>query len=67
MLAALRSFECELGQGGVLLAVHWRRQTRTYPLQGDEVHELLLEHTRLRNTKTIYDPDYRLDLFGDQA
>jgi hypothetical protein len=41
MLATLRSFERELAQGGVLLAVHWRRKIRTYPLQGDEVHELL--------------------------
>jgi predicted TPR repeat methyltransferase len=67
MLATLRAFERELAQGGVLLAVHWRRETRTYPLQGDEVHELLLEHTRLRNIKTIYEPDYRLDLFEDSS
>ena len=67
MLATLRSFERELAQGGVLLAVHWRRETRTYPLQGDEVHELLLEHTRLHNSKTIVEPDYRLDLFEDPA
>ena len=65
MLATLRSFERELARGGVLLAVHWRRETRTYPLQGDEVHELLLEHTRLRNIKTIVEPDYRLDLSED--
>jgi predicted TPR repeat methyltransferase len=67
MLATLRSFERELAQGGVLLAVHWRRETRTDPLQGDEVHELLLEYTRLRNIKTIYESDYRLDLFEDPA
>lgn len=65
MLATLRAFERELARGGVLLAVHWRRETRTYPLQGDEVHELLLGHTRLRNVETIYEPDYRLDLFED--
>ena len=67
MLAALRTFERELARGGVLLAVHWRRETRTYPLQGDEVHELLLGHTRLHNSKTIVEPDYRLDLFEDPA
>jgi predicted TPR repeat methyltransferase len=67
MLATLRSFERELARGGVLLAVHWRRETKTYPLQGDEVHELLLEHTRLHNIKGIYEPDYRLDLFEDPA
>jgi len=67
MLAALRAFERELARGGVLLAVHWRRETRTYPLQGDEVHELLMEHTRLQNNKTIYEPDYRLDLFENPA
>ena len=67
MVATLRAFERELARGGVLLAVHWRRETRTYPLQGDEVHELLLRHTRLHNTKTIVEPDYRLDLFEDPA
>jgi predicted TPR repeat methyltransferase len=67
MLAVLGSFERELAPDGALLAVHWRRETRTYPLQGDEVHELLTENTRLQNTKTIAEQDYRLDLFEDQA
>jgi predicted TPR repeat methyltransferase len=65
MLAVLQSFERELARGGSLLAVHWRRETKTYPLQGDEVHELLAQNTRLRNTETIAEPDYRLDLFED--
>jgi predicted TPR repeat methyltransferase len=67
MLATLRAFEREMIPGGALLAVHWRRETRTYPLQGDEVHELLMRHTRLQNTRTIVEPDYRLDLFEDPA
>jgi predicted TPR repeat methyltransferase len=67
MLTVLRGFEHELAPGGVLLAVHWRRKTETYPLQGDEVHELLVEHTRLLNKETIVEPDYRLDLFEDGA
>jgi predicted TPR repeat methyltransferase len=65
MAAALRAFERELAQGGTLLAVHWRRETKTYPLQGDEVHELLVGHMRLQNSKTIVETDYRLDLFED--
>jgi hypothetical protein len=65
LIAALEAFERELARGGALLAVHWRRETRTYPLQGDEVHELLMEHTRLQNSETIVEPDYRLDLFED--
>ena len=66
MLAALRRFEEVLAPGGALLAVHWRKETRTYPLQGDEVHELLLRHTRLTNIATIIEPEYRLDLFEDK-
>ena len=66
VLAALWRFESVLAPGGALLAVHWRRQTRTYPLQGDEVHELLLAHTRLTNTTAIIEPEYRLDLFEDE-
>ena len=65
MLAALRRFEEVLAPGGVLLAVHWRKETKTYPLQGDEVHDLLLRNTRLANTTTILEPEYRLDLFED--
>jgi predicted TPR repeat methyltransferase len=65
MLAVLHGFERELARGGLLLAVHWRRETKTYPLQGDEVHELLAQNTRLRNKETIIEPDYRLDLFED--
>jgi SAM-dependent methyltransferase len=66
MLAALWRFEEVLAPGGTLLAVHWRKETRTYPLQGDEVHELLLSHTRLTNTTAIIEPEYRLDLFEDK-
>ena len=63
MLSALRRFEEILAPGGALLAVHWRKETKTYPLQGDEVHDLLLKHTRLANTTTIVEAEYRLDLF----
>jgi SAM-dependent methyltransferase len=66
MLSALRRFEEVLAPGGSLLAVHWRKETETYPLQGDEVHDLLLEHTRLANTTTIIEVEYRLDLFEDK-
>lgn len=65
MLAAQRRFEEVLAPGGALLAVHWRKETRTYPLQGDEVHELLAAHTRLKRTETVMEPEYRLDLFED--
>jgi SAM-dependent methyltransferase len=67
MLAALRRFERILSPGGALLAVHWRKETKTYPLQGDEVHDLLLAHTHLTNTTTIIEPEYRLDLFEDKS
>ncbi len=66
VIAALRRFEEILAPAGTLLAVHWRKETKTYPLQGDEVHELLIEHTRLANTTTIVEPEYRLDLFEDK-
>jgi SAM-dependent methyltransferase len=63
VLEALRRFEGVLVPGGVLVAVHWRKETKTYPLQGDEVHELLVGHTRLANVKTVKEPEYRLDIF----
>ena len=67
MLAMLDEFETVLAPGGALLAVHWRRETRTYPLQGDEVHRLLAAHTNLTLTESVAEPDYRLDLFEDRA
>jgi trans-aconitate methyltransferase len=48
---------------GTVLAVHWRHPTRTYPLQGDEVHDRLAarfgapEYSRAT-------ADYRLDRFA---
>lgn len=67
VLQALRLFEEVLAPGGVLVAVHWRKETRTYPLQGDEVHDLLVGHTRLTNVETVEEPEYRLDVFEDRA
>jgi len=67
MLAMLDGFEAMLAPGGALLAVHWRRETRTYPLQGDEVHELLAANTSLALAEFVAEPDYRLDLFEDRA
>ena len=67
MLAMLDAFETILAPGGALLAVHWRRETRTYPLQGDEVHGLLVAHTTLTVTESVAEPDYRLDLFEARA
>lgn len=67
MLAMLNAFENILAPGGAFLAVHWRRETRTYPLQGDEVHDLLATHTRLTLTESVAEPDYRLDLFEDRG
>lgn len=63
MLAALRSLEKNLAPGGSLLAVHWRHETRTYPLQGDEVHELIRSHTTLSLAQQETTPDYRLELY----
>lgn len=66
VLQALGRFEEALAPGGRLLAVHWRKETKTYPLQGDEVHELLGARTRLKNTLTIVEAEYRLDLYEDE-
>ena len=65
MLATLERFEDSLAPGGVLVAVHWRRETKTYPLQGDEVHELLLQNSRLKKTASVIEADYRIDRLED--
>jgi cyclopropane fatty-acyl-phospholipid synthase-like methyltransferase len=65
MLATLHKLETDLSPGGTLLAVHWRRETRTYPLQGDEVHELIRGSTGLSLKLQETTPDYRLELYED--
>ena len=62
MLEMLQRLEDTLAPGGLLLAVHWRKETKTYPLQGDEVHELLAAHTRLARLESLTEVEYRLDL-----
>lgn len=63
LLDALPALSGALAPGGSLLAVHWRPPTRTYPLRGDEVHDLLCEHLALRHGLSYREPRYRLDRF----
>ncbi|MBA2693530.1 MAG: methyltransferase [Rubrobacter sp.] len=63
MLDTLRILENSLEPGGLFLAVHWRKETMTYPLQGDEVHGLIRSNTRLDHIRSEMEPEYRLDLF----
>ena len=67
MLEGLRRLEDTLVPGGLLLAVHWRKETKTYPLQGDEVHQLLVENTRLSRVSSVVEDEYRLDLLEDRS
>jgi SAM-dependent methyltransferase len=59
---ALPALVAELADGGSLLAVHWRPATRTYPLLGDEVHDLLArELDDLEHARSATRAQYRLD------
>lgn len=49
--------------GATLLAVHWRPAARSHALTGDEVHDLLLSHTRLTHALGERHEHYRLDRF----
>jgi predicted TPR repeat methyltransferase len=60
----LTALEARLVAGGTLLAVHLRRETRTYPQQGDAVHDLLLDRAALEHLGGHTTADYRLDVFG---
>ena len=56
-----------LEPGGSLLAVHWRPETRTYPLQGDEVHEALRARPGFRLGFSESTEHYLLDRFDLNA
>ena len=51
-----------LRPGGLLLAVHFTDRTRTYPVQGHRVHELVRSHPSLTPVRGEDRPHYRLDL-----
>ena len=63
LLSALGSLEAALAPGGSLLAVHWRPRTRTYPLLGDEVHELMSTTLALERRLSVCEERYRIDRF----
>jgi len=63
LLVALRSFESALAPGGSLLAVHGRFASRTCPLHGDDVHDLLARQTSLSRALSATEPNYRLDRY----
>jgi cyclopropane fatty-acyl-phospholipid synthase-like methyltransferase len=58
----LDALEHDLLPGGLLLAVHWRPPTRTYPLRGDDVHALLRDRASLSPVHAETTERYRLDL-----
>lgn len=63
LAALLDELERDLRPGGRLLAVHWRPPTRTYPLRGDAVHDLLHRRPGLSAIHGETHERYRLDLF----
>lgn len=56
-----------LRPGGLLLAVHWRRPTDTYPLRGDEVHAMLRATAGLVVVVHRLNENYRLDALEGAA
>jgi SAM-dependent methyltransferase len=58
----LDRLEAVLRPGGALLAVHWRPPTRTYPMRGDAVHDLLRDRPALRPVHDERHDRYVLDL-----
>lgn len=53
-----------LAPDGRLLAVHWTEPTESYPLLGDEVHDLLRRDPRLRVVAEAVRPSYRVDVLA---
>jgi predicted TPR repeat methyltransferase len=67
LVGLLDALEAALQPGGLLLAVHWRPPTRTYPLRGDEVHAILAARTGLEPVHAERTERYRLDLLRTAA
>ncbi len=67
LVEAFGAMRRELASGGSILAVHWRPATRTYPLGGDEVHELLADNLDLEHAVSSTEPLYRLDRYDARS
>jgi cyclopropane fatty-acyl-phospholipid synthase-like methyltransferase len=48
-------------QGATVLAAHWLGHSQDHRISGDEVHEILLSHKKLRLEHTERQPKMRLD------
>lgn len=59
----LARLEALVSPGGSLLAVHWRPQTKTYPLLGDDVHQILADQTQLVHGYGLVEDLYLLDRY----
>ncbi len=57
----LRRIEAALAPGGLLVAVHWRGSDPRRELDGDDVHRILREESRLLWRGGARTPDYLLD------
>lgn len=65
--AVVPGLVARLRRGGLLLAVHWRPPTDTYPLRGDEVHALLRATPGLAPVLHRVREHYRLDVLERAA
>ena len=61
--AAVQRLAGVLSTGATVVAAHWRPATATYPLRGDEVHDLLAERLGRWHACDRRAPLYRLDRF----
>lgn len=61
---ALKRLRIALENGAMVLAVHWRGTTRTYPLRGDDVHDRLVSEFGAWHALDDRRPQYRLDRFN---
>lgn len=50
-----------ISQGGIVLAAHWLGHSQDHCMSGDEVHEILLAHPKLRVEHTERSENMRLD------
>ena len=63
VLEGLRRIEAELAPGGTFLAVHWRPGDPRRELDGDAVHAILSEHSRLQWLQGEVGDEYLLDVW----
>ena len=64
VIAVAAKAHASLEAGGDIVACHWRHPIEGWPVDGNEVHEILSRELGLPRVWSLVDPDFRLEVWS---